>query len=127
MSAVKLPNNLRMSALILDREHAPAVDKLRSHVKNADAKALLSLWQRSPQFNFLVLAGPLHRDRGIVGGMAKDWEQAMPLIRRAAGRLDDVAKARGDFSSAWNLYVTAPRQKMVQELFAEAQQTAGTA
>lgn len=128
MNAVKLPNNVQMTALLLDRVHVSVVDDLLQRVKNAEAIALLNLWRQSEDFPFVALAGPLHRNRGVIGGMAKDWDDAMTLVRFTAQRFDQMASQRGsDFTSAWLLFVAAQRQKVVQEFFAETQQTAAAA
>jgi hypothetical protein len=122
------PNNLRMTGLILDSQHAGCVGELIGCTRNMDACALLAQWRRTAErFPFAVVAGPLHQAGGVVGGLAATWEHALALFRLACSRFDEIAAHGEDLSSAWLLFVSDDRRIQVEATIAQCQQTAGSA
>jgi hypothetical protein len=123
-----LPNDLRMAVLVLDPEHAHAADALMQQTRNADAIAMLRHWQRyRDRLPFLVVAAPMRRGGGIIGGLAPDWLLAQCMIRYTCLRLNDLATQSCGFSSAWVLLLDDERRKHAQTLLGELQQTGGSA
>ncbi len=129
MNPVRLPANLGMVGLVVDRDNEKLVGPLIQRVKSRAAVGLLAAWRRMPEFPFLVLAGELHRERaGVVGGMARTREDALALFRLATERLDEIAAHSGvGFTSAWLLLVREDFRRDFDAASAAAQQTAGSA
>lgn len=126
---VRIPRDVRMLGVIVDAENAKVVPELIRISKNSDAVGLLSAWKRSgDQFPYLVFAGQLHRETGLVGGMARTWHEALIVFRMASQRLDELARSGGSgFSTAWLMVLTPERKAEVQALIGDLQQTAGAA
>lgn len=126
---VRIPRDVRMVGVIVDAENANVVPELIRLSKNSDAVGLLCAWKRSgDDFPYLVFAGQLHRETGLVGGMARTWQEALIVFRMASQRLDDLARTGGSgFSTAWLLVLSPERKAEIQALIGELQQTAGAA
>jgi hypothetical protein len=125
-----LPSNVRLVGLIFDAEHAQAAGEVARQTKNAEALALIAMWQRSlDRFSFAVVGGRMHRADGyVVGGLGSTWDEARALFALAMLRFDEIAEQRGeDFSSAWLTFVSPERAREVEALIAEHQQVAGHA
>lgn len=123
----RIPSDLRMCGLLLDREHADAVEDLLPIVHNRDGRTWLEAWKRT-HHPFVLIAGELHRHFGAtVGGVAGDWPQALILFKYANNRFSQLATKHGSFSSVWNLLATDDRVREVRALIALTQETSGSA
>lgn len=126
----QFPSNLRCSGLIAHAEHVEAVQRMVARMPNETAAAMLRLWSgclgRMP---YAVIGGRLHAAGGyVVGGLARDWEQARALFSFAMLRFGEVAEAQGeDFSSAWLMCIDPERTREIQMMIALAQETGGNA
>jgi hypothetical protein len=121
------PRNLAAAGLVFDREHLPDSERMAGIVPNRDALALIRGWQRSEEFRFLVIGGPLHKRRHVIGGMACDLAGAMRLFRIVCQHFDRMAANRRSFTSAWFLVASEPTQAAFREAGAAMQAVEGSA
>jgi len=132
----RCPSDSRFVGLLLDAEHVGAVDELIGLTKSAQAVELVRYWrghldrksEAVQRFPFIVLGGELHRKAGrITGGLAAEWHSALSLFSFVMQRFNEIAEVGSvDFSSAWMMFLTEPRQQQVKALIAEAQECGGS-
>lgn len=104
--ARRMPNNLRMCGVVLDREHAGELERLTDIIISENARAAIAKWRASiDRFPFLVLGGTLHTTQGqSIAGLAADWDSAKKMIAYTFLRFEEVSEQRRlPFSIAWFL------------------------
>jgi hypothetical protein len=113
--------------LTIDRASESLLGEIIAKCPNRIAASTLETWGRHPQDQFVIVAGELwNPNAGIVGGIARGWQEAAAIFRYVHERLDELSPALG-MSSMWAINLSPENEGRLRALMADMQHTAGTA